>query len=385
MSDAVPPPTPAPRTGGTDWSSIVRKLMIWGVFGGMLYLLRGFFLLVLLTFVFAYCAEQVIRFLGARVRNVSRPVLVCAVFGIGIAALVGLGFITVPAVEAEAARVKVRLPEYRGQIAHKYDEFQDAYPALARSFESAFHNLETLRREFFASPVESQPESMPSDDSSSLAHETGIAFAADFVLRSVNSVVSAVFTVALSLLFAFLILVDLSTIREETERLRTSRIGWIYEEVRSTVIEFSASVGWILEAQILISAINTILTITGLWLLGIPSLLLLAVILFFCGLVPVLGALVPLLPIALVAFAEGGMSLLVKCLAFIVVERVFVGYAVEPRIFGKRFHMNPVFVLVILFVGYQVAGIWGVVLGLPVAYTALRPRGGVVVPGPSHS
>lgn len=370
----------------TDWSATIRKLMIWAVFGGALYLLRGFFLLILLTFVIGYCAEQVVHFLSMRFRNVSRQALVCIVFAVGIGALVGLGFIMVPAVESEVARVKSRFPEYQNQIVSQYRELQQSYPSVAQGLENAVREFDAFRKGFLATGSESQPALR----SAVAEHDAGlgggdIAFAADLVLKSVNSLISAVFTVLLAVLFAFLILIDFSTIREETGRLRSTRIGWIYEEVRTTVVEFSASVGWILEAQIVISTINVILTIAGLWILGVPSLVLLTVILFFCGLVPVLGALVPLLPIALIAFAEGGLTLLVKCLIYISIERIFVGYLIEPRIFGKRFHMNPVFILVILLIGYQLAGLWGVILGLPVAYTALRPRAGTVLELPPEA
>ncbi|MFN0204819.1 MAG: AI-2E family transporter [Planctomycetota bacterium] len=361
----------------TNWSATIRKLMIWAVFGGALYLLRSFFLLILLTFVIGYCAEQVVHFLSLRFRKASRQALVCIVFTIGIGALVGLGFIMVPAVESEVEHVKLKFPEYRDQIVSKYKEFQQSYPSAAQGVENALRELDTFRKGFLTTAPESQAATRPSaSENAGGIGERDIAVAADVVLKSVSSLVSAVFTVLLAVLFAFLILIDLANIREETERLRSSRIGWLYEEVRTTVVEFSASVGWILEAQIVISTINVILTIAGLWILGVPSLVLLTVILFFCGLVPVLGALVPLLPIALIAFAEGGLSLLIKCLIFIAVERIFVGYVVEPRIFGKRFHMNSVFILVILLIGYQLAGLWGVILGLPVAHSALRQRHG---------
>jgi predicted PurR-regulated permease PerM len=57
------------------------------------------------------------------------------------------------------------------------------------------------------------------------------------------------------------------------------------------------------------------------------------------------------------------------------VIRGVAGYTIEPKIFGRRFHINTVFILVILLIGYKAAGIWGVLLGLPVAYAIIRPRG----------
>lgn len=362
----------SPTMSGADWLSVFRKIAIWGVFAGVLYLLRSFFLLIFLTFVIGYAAEQIVELLEKRFPRASRSVLVIGVFLASIAGLVGLGLVLVPAVEAEIEHFKSRFPEYRDQIIIKYREFEHAWPGLADQLNYALGRAESFRRQFFGEALESMPATAPGEMSAFSAGD--VAATTELLLTYVRGALAAIFTFLLAWFFAFLILIDLAPIRAEMERLRLSRVGWLYREVRETVVEFAASVGWILEAQIIISTINTILTVVGLWILGVPSLLLLSVVLFLFGLVPVLGALVPLVPICFIAFAEGGVPLFVKCLVFIGIERIFVGYLIEPKIFGTRFHMNSVFVLVILLIGYKLAGVWGVVLGLPVAYTVLRPR-----------
>jgi predicted PurR-regulated permease PerM len=139
-------------------------------------------------------------------------------------------------------------------------------------------------------------------------------------------------------------------------------------------VEVGESVGRILEAQFLISLIETIIIVIALWILGVPSLVLIGVIMFFVGLVPVLGGVIGALPVAWVAFTAGGTPLLVKSMIACVAIRGIAGYTIEPKIFGKRFHVNTVFILVILLLGFRFAGIWGVLLGLPVAYAIIRPR-----------
>ncbi|MBI3820576.1 MAG: AI-2E family transporter [Planctomycetes bacterium] len=368
-----------PPIDGAAGLSLLRRLAIWAIFAGVLYLLRGFFLLILMTFVIGYTAEHFVAFLQGRVRKVARPLLVILVFSASIAAIVGLGYVMIPAIESEVSHVKAKFPEYRDQIASKYKELEQSWPGISDPVARAIGRADILRRQFFGESAESLPAAGASGPA-----DSGMDFAAatDLLLSSVRAAISAIFTFLLAWLFAFLIVLDLGTIRAEIERLQSSRVGWLYREVRASVVEFAASVGWFLEAQIAISAVNTIVTIAGLWILGLPSLPLLGVILFFCGLVPVLGALVPLVPICFIAFAEGGAPLFIKCLVFVGIERALVGYAVEPRIFGRRFHMNSVFVLVILLVGYKLAAIWGIVLGLPVAYTALRASdNGAPAPG----
>ena len=54
-----------------------------------------------------------------------------------------------------------------------------------------------------------------------------------------------------------------------------------------------------------------------------------------------------------------------------------IGYVITPIIFGRQFKLNIVAVLFILFIGNQVAGVWGMILGVPVANYLLRDVLGV--------
>lgn len=360
-------PTGMPQAGNF---AVVRRLAIWTVFAGALYLLRSFFLFIFITFVFSYSAEKAVQYLTGRFSRVSRQAWVAFVFIGSIAVFAGLGFVLVPSVKAEIAHVKAMLPSYRDQFTEEYRKFELEYPAIAQSLSDAVLSAGSLKEQFLSDHGESRPANAGHEDFALMTNE---------LLKTASGVVSGVLTVLIGWLFAFLITLDLKNLHGELEKLKSSRVGWVYQEVRSSVIEFAASVGWFLEAQILISAINTVLTVAGLWILGVPSILLLSVIIFFTGLVPVLGALLPVIPLALIAMANGGLPLVLKVVIFLIVERIVVAYWIEPRIFGRRFQFNSVFVLVILLVGYKVAGIWGVILGLPVAYTMLRPRSPLVV------
>ena len=185
-------------------------------------------------------------------------------------------------------------------------------------------------------------------------------------------------TLLFSLLFSFLIVLDLPRLREEVEAIRASRIGWLYEEVRGTVIEFGATLGRTLESQAAIAGANTILTFLGLVILGVPSKFLLSTIVFFCSFIPVLGVFISTTPIGLVALSTGGFGLVLECIGVVIVVHMVEAYVLNPRITGSYVHLNPVFVLVVLFVGEHLFGIWGLILGVPVAVTLLRRTRAIV-------
>ena len=75
----------------------------------------------------------------------------------------------------------------------------------------------------------------------------------------------------------------------------------------------------LIEAQVGIAAINTALTFLGLVLLHVPSKLVLSAIVFFCSFIPVLGVVLPTVPICAVALTQGGIPLALQCVGMVVV------------------------------------------------------------------
>lgn len=434
MNLATPPANGAPAGWLTDARiAVVRRVAVWAVFALLLYLLRDFLLIVFLTFVFAYAAEHALRALMPRLPRVPRGVLTVAIFLGSMGALAGLGTIIVPRVQAEVVRVKRDVPRYRDAIVGLVDDLKLRFPSLGAMLdaEQSLYRFRELPWELVKSPsdlhrwdpqaaavihTDADLERMKRIEWSSIqslddleAHDPAarrlverttwlgklrhfelgdltqegttaeLATVAAAVLSFVASILVGVATAFLALFFAFLIVIDLPHLKREMAGLESSRIGWLYREVRSSVVEFFGALGFILEAQAAIAVINTVLTVAGLWILGVPAVFLLGVLVFFAGFVPVLGTFISSAPILLLSLASGGVSLMIKSLVLIVVVHLFEAYVLEPRIFGKRFHLNAVFVILILFVAHSIAGLWGVILGLPVAYSLMRPAGGTVL------
>ncbi|MHC4918557.1 MAG: hypothetical protein ACYTKC_03080 [Planctomycetota bacterium] len=70
--------------------SLGTRTFVWGVLIGIIYILRPFFLLIFLTFVFAYIQAHSVDGLEHRIR--SRLIRVILVFVMLLAAIVGTGY-----------------------------------------------------------------------------------------------------------------------------------------------------------------------------------------------------------------------------------------------------------------------------------------------------
>ncbi|MFN3242726.1 MAG: AI-2E family transporter [Planctomycetota bacterium] len=187
-----------------------------------------------------------------------------------------------------------------------------------------------------------------------------------------QSVLTFASSFLLSLLFSFLIVLDLRKITRGVKGLANTKIGFIYDEVADNIAGFGRVLGRALEAQLFIAVCNTILTAVCIWMMGIPNLLVLSTIVFFCSFIPVVGTFISSTPIALLALQGGGVSAMLLVIVLIVVVHLVETYVLNPQIYGHHMHMNPVLVLIVLTIGGKLFGIWGLILGIPIVNYVFR-------------
>lgn len=187
-----------------------------------------------------------------------------------------------------------------------------------------------------------------------------------------QSVFSYASSFLMSLLFSFLIVLDLRKITRGVQGLRNTKIGFIYDEVADNIAGFGRVLGRALEAQLFIAVCNTILTAIGIWVLGLPNMLVLSTIVFFCSFIPVVGTFISSTPIALLALQSGGVTTMMIAIAMIMVVHALETYVLNPQIYGHHMHMNPVLVLIVLTIGGKLFGIWGLILGIPIVNYVFR-------------
>jgi hypothetical protein len=63
----------------------------------------------------------------------------------------------------------------------------------------------------------------------------------------------------------------------------------------------------------------------------------------------------------------------------VIVVHAIEAYLLNPMIYGKHLKINPVIVLIILFIGHHAFGVWGMLLGVPVAHYFLHDVFGVPI------
>ncbi len=355
---------------------IFSRLFVWGALFLVLYILRSFFLLIFLTFVFSYVLARMTERLRHRISHRTLRVVLVTLAFLGV--LLAVGAFIVPNLRNQAqlfasqstTYIK-RLDQQVSQLGESFPQFAEMFPAPSSNGTESFSWANSPTVKILRSLVGEAGEQH--DDSGGLKE----------ALRTLSQFGSGLLGMAsaflLSLLFSFLIVLDLPNLTSAVNRLRDSSLRFVYDEVAPGLSKFGSVLGRALEAQLVIAFCNTILTVLGLYVLGLgKNVAFIAVIVFLCSFIPVAGVFISSAPICLMALEEYNVQMMFVAAGLITAIHMIETYILNPRIYGHHLKMNPVLVLIILTVGGKLFHIWGLVLGVPVCTYifshAIRPR-----------
>jgi predicted PurR-regulated permease PerM len=337
--------------------SMLIKAGVWLGVVAVLFLLRSFFLLIFLTFVFSYIQRSGELKLQKYLPRRSIRVIFVGICFLGI--LIGLGSLIAPRVIDQTRLFVMKYPQYIDRLDREIIDISKDYPSLSEML-----------------PEPTQDHGVYSPTAEILQQIVGFHHGKDNEgLVKAISTIREVGTSALgfgsafllAILFSFLIIFDFPNLTTSAESLRNTRIKFIYDEVAGSIYDFCLVLGRALEAQLFIALINTALTAVGLHILGITEkTAFLSLIVFLCSFIPVAGVFLSSVPICLVALQQSGLQLMLWAITMITIVHMVEAYILNPKIYGHHLRMNPVIVLIILTISGKLFHVWGLILGVPV-------------------
>jgi predicted PurR-regulated permease PerM len=347
--------------------AFLNRIVVWAILIGIVFLLRSFFLLIFLTFVFTYIQNRSVQRLEILIkRRMIRVVLVGMIF-LGI--LTGIGLYIVPEVKKQSEMFIRQFGTYVARVDQELIYLGNRYPIL----KEAVPQLKEEEKE-----GDSAEEGAVFSPTTSIVQQilgigdlnenlVSIGHIFDRVQDVGRRLVAIASAFMLSLLFSFLIVYDLPSLTERVRALEHTRLRFIYVEVAGMIYRFSQVLGQAIEAQFIIALVNSVLTALGMRIIGLKTdIAFLSMIVFLCSFVPVAGVFISSVPICLVALQMLGMKSMILAIVMIVIIHMVEGYILNPRIYGAHLRINPVIVLFILTIAGKLFHVWGLVLGVPV-------------------
>jgi len=396
-----------------------RRALIWIILLGLIWLMRDFFALIFLTFILAFIATPLTRF-GERFLHLGRRLAVILVYVLYLTAVVSFVLYLTPRVKKEANtllgsfnQTEARLNGLKRELVGKYPSLDPLITGYLRSIlpdveekkasteaatATAAQPAAALAAAQDVKPAAALKPAAPGERASALASQarmekkereeelligSAMKMLADKAYEKIPKLIQLLWTASatmlLALLFSFLISLDILRLSREIQSLGNSRLHDFYEQAAQPVVRFAYVVGRAFQARVVIASMNTVFTMLGLLLLGVPSVAMLSLIVFVCSFIPVLGVFISMVPLLLVALNAGGIGKTVAVVGLVTLVHLIEAFVLNPIVYGKHLKLNPVLVLMILFVGYKAFGLWGVLLGVPVAFYFIHDVFGVPV------
>lgn len=343
----------------------LEKWAIWLSLIVIVILLRHLFPIFFLTFVLSYIGNTAVNALTRRLPH--RKLNVVIVYAVFVAILTTVTLLVVPRmlnearnlarqyIAAEAARdddgetfVRRQSREIVDRIGiavagtDTFDDFRrsDGYATILTRLEDA---LATSSKRVVADVT--------------LFANTALTFALHFVL---------------SIILSFIIIWDMPRTREKLQRFAQGRTADIYREITPGLTAFGIMLGRAFEAQTIVAVVNAMLSIVVFVLLGLPSIALLAMIVFVCSYIPILGMIISTIPAVFLALKAGGISHVLWLVGAIFLIHAIEAYMLNPLIYGRHLRLHPVAVLVILMIAEHLFGVWGLLLAVPIAAFVMK-------------
>lgn len=209
------------------------------------------------------------------------------------------------------------------------------------------------------------------DDQITGAFDAGVARIQDSVgsmvstlLTGVGTVVDGVVTAVLSVFLMFFFLKDGPRFLPWLTRQLPGRLATDVPVVAARAWD---TLGAFVRSQAFVGLLDAVFIGLGLWIVGVPLVLPLAVLTFVSAFVPIVGALFAGFVAVLIALVSNGLTDALIVLAIIVVVQQLEGNVFQPMIQSRGLGLHAAIILLAVTLGGSLAGVVGALLAVPVA------------------
>ena len=325
------------RLAAPSLKAVVRIIAIVVACALFLYLawrMRDVLRLVVISVFVALALLPVVDAIDAHVR-VPRAAVILALYAVLAAGVVVVGVVVVPSTVKQVEQLSRDAPSY-AQDLRRNDTF--------RRYDDRYH---------IVANVEADARALPSRLSRATGPLQDVTVKAFGVIGQFVTVVSVAFVLLLN------------GRRYVGMALRLT--GTSEPRYRALVIHINQAVGWYMLGNIAISVLATLAAWVVLTVLGVPYALSLAIVVGFFDLIPLVGATIGAILVALATLTVDFPTATIVWVAFVIVYQRFENYLVQPLVYGRAVSVNPLVTILGVLAGASLLGILGALLAIPVA------------------
>jgi len=316
-------------------TSTLLKIVGIGLLLFFLWAIRDVLILLLIAITFASALEPMAEFLQQK--RIPRAVSVLSVYIIVIAFIVLIGYLIVPPIVSQFDQIKNTdqlANEIQTKLSHiTWAQKLDLHVIITK-------NIQAISKQF-------------TDTSGGFFQRT---------LGFFNGFIEGVSVLVIS----FYLLAEKNGMKNFVYTL----LPKAYESRALYLItKIQKKIGMWLLGQLILSVVMFVLSFIALSLLHVPYALVLAMIAGFMELVPYLGPIIAAIPAIFFAFLVSPVLAIVVLVLYILFQKI-EAYFLVPKIMQRTIGVSPLVILVAILVGFKVAGVFGILLSIPIVAAA---------------
>ncbi len=320
-------------------SGTIIKVLFWiSIFGGLLYV-SDFVIALLVAVVLASAVEAPIRVMYKW--GIPRVFSVIIIFLILIISVVVVALIFIPPMADDFARFIKTLPQILDSVRIFGKDM---------GFKDLSMMISDLSRDISKGQI--------------LTIIKNAIFGSSGFFATTSVVIQSILNFVLTFVLAFYLALEYRGVQKFLRLIVPKK----HEEYVEDLWDRSQKkIGLWLQGQVLLSLVVSLMVYVPSLLLGIPYASLLAVLAFVGELIPMVGLTLAMIPALFLAWTHGGVHLLwVTGIIYFAISQI-ESHILYPKIMSKMVGVPSVVVIIAIVIGAKIAGIWGVILAVPLA------------------
>lgn len=303
-------------------------------------MVRTITLSILVAAMLAYFLNPMVKSVRKRLK-ISDTLSILTVFLIVILIFLILGFTVFPKTISDIKNLIIKFPEYYKQTLESINDFFNQY--------ELFKGI-NLDNELII-------------DNISKIYKKQTANAGNLLVNSAKNVMSFVFSLVLTPIFAFYFLKDKDKIKEKFKAMipeaRKERLIRLFSNIHNDMTKY-------IIGKIKMAIFVGFATFIMLLALGVEFSFVIGIITCVADIVPYVGPLMGLIPAFVFAFIDSPIKALWIFVLYILIQWI-ENNIVGPKILSKETGFHPIVVLFLLILGAALFGFLGMILSVPIA------------------
>lgn len=314
----------------------------------------GFFMPFVIGWFIAYLAYPLVGWLESRVK-IKKKLGSALIIILVIAIVAGLGYMGIVKLAREIQMALNNAPDL-------YQDLEAGFREIGERFQGVYRMLPENIQNGWNSLIQNMDERVGGV----------IAGIGNPAVEATGNVVKRIPGILVSVIVALVSAYFFTAQREEIIQW-SKKVAPKAIEARMSMVMYNLkyAVGGYFKAQFKIMAVVGLILLCGFLILGVDYAFLLAILIAFLDFLPFFGTGTALIPWAVYKFFVMDIKIAITLLIIYGITQL-VRQIIQPKLVGDSIGLSPLLTLILLYVGYRVGSLLGMILAVPIGMIILN-------------